>query len=65
MEQATSFSGTDPLYLTVMKAHQILQHLCSQVRYLNADRTKMPVSTSATSPKPTNYRFCYHAAKGW
>jgi hypothetical protein len=34
------FAGTDPLYLTAMEAHSILEHLCAQVRYRSADRRK-------------------------
>jgi hypothetical protein len=34
------FAGDDPLYLKVVEAHSILQHLRMQVHYLNVDRAR-------------------------
>jgi hypothetical protein len=46
------FPGKDPLYLTVMEAHSILQRLCAQVRYLSADRRKKERGSPAAHPSP-------------
>jgi hypothetical protein len=34
------FPGNDPLYLTVIEAQSILQHLHMQIHHLNADLTR-------------------------